>query len=165
MNNLLYELAGEYRAISDKLHDLDLPEDVIADTLDGLGGDLQEKSINVAKYFRNLEAMANQIKQAEAQMMARRNAIEKRADSLKEYLKSNMERAGISKIECPFFVISIKQNPESVQVDDETLVPRDYFREIPVSYQLDKTLVKTAIKDGYNVPGCHLSRETRLDIK
>lgn len=164
MNNLLYELAGEYRAISDKLHDLDLPEDVIADTLDGLGGDLQEKSINVAKYFRNLEAMANQIKQAESQMAARRKSIEKRAASLKEYLKANMERCGITKIESPWFVVSIKQNPESVQIDDESVIPRDYFREIPASYQLNKVLCKQAMKDGFEVPGCHLSHGTRLDI-
>lgn len=163
--NSLYELAGEYRAISDKLHDLDLPEEVIADTLEGLGGDLQEKSVNVAKYFRNLEAMADQIKQAEAQMASRRKAIEKRASSLKQYLQANMERAGITKIESPWFVVSIKKNPDAVQVDDESLIPRDYFKEIPASYQLDKTLVKSAIKDGYEVPGCHLASGTRIEIK
>ena len=165
MNTSLYELAGEYRAISDKLHDLDLPEEVIADTLEGLGGDLQEKSVNVAKYFRNLEAMADQIRQAETHMVARRKAIEKRAENLKHYLKENMERAGISKVECQWFVISIKQNPESVQVDDESLIPLDYFKEIPAIYQLDKVLVKSALRDGYLVPGCHLSRGTRLEIK
>ncbi len=163
--NSLYELAGEYRAISDKLHDLDIPEEVIADTLEGLGGDLQEKSVNVAKYFRNLESMADQIKQAEAQMAARRKAIEKRASSLKQYLHVNMERAGITKIESPWFVVSIKKNPDAVQIDDESLIPRDYFREIPATFQLDKNLVKAAIKDGFEVPGAHLARTTRLDIK
>ena len=163
--NSLYEMAVEYRAISDKLHDLDLPEEVIADTLESIGGDIQEKSVNVAKYFRNLEAMADQIKQAEAQMSARRKAIEKRASNLKQYLLTNMERAGISKIESPWFVISIKQNPESVIVDDESAIPRDYFKEIPASYQLDKALVKSAIKDLHDVPGCHLERGTRIEIK
>lgn len=165
MTNSLYELAGEYRAISDKLHDLDLPDEVIADTLEGLGGDLQEKSVNVAKFFRNLESMAVQIKLAEDQMAARRKAIEKRITRLKEYLKTQMERAGISKIECPYFVISIKQNPASVQILDETLIPRDYFKEIPVSYVLDKILCKAAMNDGYEIPGCYLSHGTRLEIK
>ena len=161
----LYELASSYRALADQLHDLDLPEEVIADTLESEAGDLMEKGTNVAKVFRNMESMAAQIKEAEAQMAARRKAIEKRAASLKEYLKTNMEKAGISKIESPWFCISIKQNPESVQVDDEASIPRDYFKEIPVSYQLDKTVVKQAIKDGYEVPGCHLSRSTRLEVK
>ena len=164
MSNL-YELAGEYRAISDKLHDAELDEQTIADTLEGLSGDLQEKSVNVAKYIKNLESDADQIKQAEQQMTERRKALEKRAASIKHYLHTNMEKAGITKIECPWFVLSIKNNPESVQIDDEQSIPRDYFKEIPASYSLDKTLVKTAIKDGFNVPGCHLSRGTRLEIK
>ena len=161
----LYEFAGTYRALSERLHDLDLPEEVIADTLEGESGDLMEKGTNVAKVFRNLEALAFQIKEAEAQMAARRKAIENRATSLKTYLKKNMEDCGISKIESPWFVISIKQNPEAVTVDDESVIPRDYFKAIPATLQLDKNLCKQAIKDGHEVPGCHLSSSTRLDIK
>jgi hypothetical protein len=158
-------MAAEYRAISDKLHDADLDEQTIADTLESIGGDLQEKAVNVAKFFRNMEAMADQIKQAESQMAERRKAIEKRAASLKAYLKENMERAGITKIECPFFVVSIAQNPEAVTVDDESLIPRDYFKEIPATFQLDKTLCKQALKDGFDVPGARLTRGTSLRIK
>jgi hypothetical protein len=161
----LFELAAEYRAVSDKLHDLELDDQTISDTLEGIGGDLQEKSINVAKYFRNMESDADRIEEAAKQMLARAKAIRNRSASLKNYLFVNMERAGISKIESPWFVVSIKQNPESVQVDDETAIPKDYFKEIPVSYQLDKALVKKAIKDGFTVQGCHLSRSNRLEIK
>lgn len=161
----LFELAAEYRAISDKLHDLDLDEQTISDTLEGLCGDIQEKSTNVAKYFRNMESDADRIEEAAKIMMARAKSVRKRSANLKDYLLSNMEKAGISKIESPWFVISIKQNPESVSVEDESIIPRDYFKEIPVSYQLDKVLVKQAIKDGFSVNGCHLSRSTRLEIK
>lgn len=161
----LYELATSYRAMADKLNDLDLPPEVIADTLEAESGDLMEKGTNVAKMFRNLESMAEQIKVEEERLAARRKAIENRAASLKQYLHSNMEKAGISKIESPWFVISIKQNPESVAVEDEDSIPRDFFKEIPATFKLDKVLVKTALKDGYNVPGCHLQRGTRLEIK
>ena len=161
----IFQLAAEHRALSDKLHDLDLDEQTIIDTLEGESTDLIEKGKNVAAVFRNLESDAKQIKEAEQQLAERRKAIEKRAESLKSYLKTNMEVAGIQKIECPWFVITLAQNPEAVTVDDETLIPRDYFKEIPASYQLDKTLVKQAIKDGYEVPGAHLSRGTSLRIK
>jgi hypothetical protein len=76
-----------------------------------------------------------------------------------------MEIAGIQKIECPWFVITLAQNPEAVTVDDESLIPRDYFKEIPATFHLDKALLKQAIKDGYAVPGAHLSRGTSLRIK
>lgn len=161
----LFELAAEYRAISDKLHDTEMDDQTIADTLEGFGGDLQDKAVNVAKFFRNIEADADKIEEAANQMLARAKMLRGRSASLKQYLHTSMEHSGISKIECPWFVISIKQNPEAVTVDDETSVPRDYFKEIPATFKLDKTLVKQAIKDGHNVPGCHLSRGTRLEIK
>lgn len=161
----LFVLAKEHRALSDKLHDCDLDEQTILDTLEGESGDLVEKGKNVAAVFRNLESDAKQIKEAEQQLADRRKAIEKRAASLKEYLKTNMELSGIQKIECPWFVVSIAQNPEAVTVDDESAIPRDYFKEIPASFVLDKVLLKQAIKDGYTVPGAHLSRGTSLRIK
>ena len=161
----LFILAAEHRALSDKLHDLDIDDQTILDTLEGESTDLVEKGKNVAAVFRNLESDAKQIKEAEQQLAERRKAIEKRAESLKNYLKTNMEIAGIQKIECPWFVITLANNPEAVTVDDETEIPRDYFKEIPASYQLDKTLVKQAIKDGFTVPGAHLSRGTSLRIK
>lgn len=161
----LFQLAAEHRALSDKLHDTDLDEQTILDTLESESGDLIEKGKNVAAVFRNLESDAKQIKEAEQQLAERRKAYEKRAESLKQYLKTNMEIAGISKIECPWFVITLAQNPEAVTVDDEAAIPRDYFKEVPVSFVLDKGMVKKAIHDGYEVPGAHLSRGTSLRIK
>ena len=79
----LYELAGEYRAAAEQLADLDLPPEVVADTLEGLAGDLEQKATNVALFARNLEATAAAIKQAEADMAARRKAIENRAASIR----------------------------------------------------------------------------------
>ena len=161
----LFQLAAEHRALSDKLHDLDLDDQTIADTLEGESGDLIEKGKNVAAVFRNLESDAKQIKEAEQQLAERRKAIEKRAASLKEYLKTNMELSGIQKIECPWFVITLATNPEAVTVDDESAIPRDYFKEIPTSYVLDKGMVKKAIGDGFAVPGARLTRGTSLRIK
>lgn len=160
----LYELAASHRALADKLNDLDLDDQTIADTLESESGDLMEKGTNVAKVFRNLESFAAQIKEAETHMAARRKAVEKRAESLKAYLKTNMEIAGISKIESPWFVISIKQNPESVQIDDALFLPKDYMRET-ISYAPDKKMIAAAIKEGFSVPGASITRSTRIEIK
>ena len=161
----LYQLATEYRQMADKLHDLDLPDEVINDTLESAGGDLQEKATNVAKFVRNLEADADKIEEAAKAMLDRAKAYKRKAESIKRYLHTNMETAGISKIESPWFVLSIRNNQESVVIDDESDIPSDYLREIPAKYEPDKKLIKSAIQDGYAVPGCHLQRTTRLEIK
>ena len=63
----LFVLAGEYRSAAQKLADLDLDEQTVADTLESLSGDLEVKATNVAMFARDLEARAEAIKQAEAQ--------------------------------------------------------------------------------------------------
>jgi hypothetical protein len=48
MMQTLYQLADEYLAIAQQLADKDLPEEVIADTLEGASGDLEQKAWNIA---------------------------------------------------------------------------------------------------------------------
>jgi hypothetical protein len=161
----LFELAAEFRSLADKLNDAELDQQTIADTLDGASGDLEEKIINTAKYYRNIEADADKIEEAAKQMMARAKTLRNQSGHIKQYIQSNLELAGLQKVSSPWFVVSIAQNPEAVTVDDESLIPRDYFREVPVSYVIDKTLCKIAIKDGFEIPGVRLTRSTRLVIK
>jgi hypothetical protein len=162
----LYIIADEYRRAADELADLDLPPEVVADTLEGMSGDLEAKSTNVAMFVRNLEAMAEQIKIAETEMAKRRKAIEARAERVRDYILSSMRLAGISKIECPYFKLAIRSNPPSVVIDDAGAVPCDLYvyPEAPPPYP-DKKAIKAAIESGQEVRGAHLEHSQRLEIK
>ena len=167
MNNIsLYELTQEYRQALDVLTDPenDLPAEVIADTMEGLHGTLEDKAVNVAKFFKNLEATAVAIKEAEQRMNQRRKAIENRVAAMKDYLKLNMESCGITKIESPWFALSIAKNPAAVDITDEDSLPDD-FVEIVTTRKIDKTAIKKAIESGAEVPGAVLTRGTRLAIR
>ena len=167
LNNLsLYTIADQYIQAFMELADSDMPEDCIADTLEALEGEIEDKCINIAAFIRNLEASAEAIKNAESEMVKRRKAIESRADRIREYLKSNMERVGISKIESPWFNLAIRKNPPSVVIDVQESIPDDYWKqpETPPPC-IDKKLIASAIKDGFDVPGAHLQYGTRIDIK
>lgn len=162
----LYQLADLYLQDLQKLADLDLDEQTVADTLEGLSGELEVKATNVAAFTRNLEASAEAIKNAEAAMAARRRSIERRAESLRAYLKANMERVGIVKIESPQFCLAIKKNPPAVHVEAPELVPAEYMKTPPPPPPvLDKKSVADALKAGRDVPGCRLDQGTRLEIK
>lgn len=168
MKNLpaLYEIANEYQEAAARLAELDLPEEVVKDTLEGLAGDLETKSTNVAMFVRNLEAMAEKMQEAMDDIFVRRNAVQARAERVRAYLKENMERTGITKIECPWFVLKIAKNPERVRVTDAAAIPNEYLRIPPVPEpEPDKTKIKKALQDGTAVPGCELEQGTRLEIK
>ena len=163
----LYQIADIYLQDLEKLNDLDLDEQTVADTLESIQGDMQEKCTNVAAFIRNTESLADQIKQAEAAMAARRKALETRAESIRKYLLDNMQRTGISKIESPYFKIAIAKNPPSVVVDDEDTLKFAHpeFVKTVTTESLDKSAIKEAIKAGQIVEGAHLVQAERVTIK
>ena len=162
----LYELAAEYRSAADQLANLELDEQTIADTLEGLSGDLEQKCSNVAFVIRNIESLAEQSKQAEQQMAARREAIEKRAKRIREYLLRNMLDCKIPSIESPWFAIAVKNNPGKVVIDDERAIPSEYMRQPePPPAEPDKNAIKQAIKAGKEVAGAHIEHTQRVEIK
>lgn len=162
----LYELTREYRDAAEHLADLELDEQTVADTLEGLSGDFEAKATNVAMFARNLEATAAQIKDAEAQMATRRKAIEARAEGLRRYLLVNMQQTGIQKIECPHFRIAVRDNPPAVDVFDAAQIPSDFMRQAPPPPPApDKTAIKEVLKAGGDVPGCRLTVTQRLDVR
>lgn len=165
----LYQLVEQYRSLEALDASEDLPPDVIRDTLEGLTGELTVKATNVARYILNTEAMAEAIDRASTQMKIRANRMRNRADSIREYLRNNMQGAGITKIEAVQFVLSLKKNPPAVVIDDEAAIPADYkITPEPLPPPLprpDKKLIVKAIKDGFVVPGAHLEQANRLEIK
>ena len=163
----LYTVADRYLQDLEKLSDLDLPEEVVRDTIEGLQGDMQEKCTNVAAFIRNTESLADQIKQAEQAMAARRKALESRADRIRQYLLENMQRTGITKIDSPWFKIALANNPPSVVVDDEDTLKFAYpeFVKVVTTESLDKAAINEAIKAGQIVEGAHLVQAERVTIK
>ena len=166
MLSTLYEIAAEYRADLDKLSDLDLPPETVADTLEGMGGALEAKATNIASLIRNMEVTTEAIKDAEFQMAKRRKAIENRIESIKKYTLNVMVANGIEKIETPFFKVSVAKNPPAVEVYDLAQVPELFMRQPePPPPAPDKAAIKEAIKLGEDVAGCRLSQSLSLRIK
>ena len=162
----LYVLALEYRAAAEKLADLDLDAETVTDTLDSLSGDFESKAIGTSMVLRNIEATAEQIKQAEAAMAARRKALENRADSIKRYLLGAMQTTGITKIECPHFRISVRDNPPAVDVFDAAQVPAEFMVTPPAPPPApDKAAIKAAIKAGATVPGARITQGQRVEVR
>jgi hypothetical protein len=167
MSNItLYELTAEYRETAERLSDLDLDVQTIADTLESMSGELETKCTNIAFVIRNFEVAAAQIKEAESAMAARRKAIESRAAHIKQYLFDGMIHAGIHKIESPYFKLAIQDNPPSVVVDEPGLIPAEYMRQPePPPPAPDKVALARDLKAGVEIAGAHLERGRRLVIK
>ena len=164
----LYEIAETYRHALENLGDLDLDDQTIKDTLEGLQGDLQIKGTNVAAFCLHLEAMSEAIREAEKKMEHRRKVISNRAENIRAYLKQCMETAGIQKIECPQFKLQIKKNPPKTVIDDESLIPAEFLKTLPPPPPVpDKKAIADFLKKQQfeKTDWAHQEQGTRLAIE
>jgi len=105
----LYELSHQYQNALESLSDMDLPDEVLKDTLEALGGELMDKYKNVALYKQNLMVVAQAKKDAAKSLNDQAKAIENKAMRLMDYLDENMKRNNITEITCPYLQLSIEK--------------------------------------------------------
>lgn len=162
----LYELVKYQHELEALADSGEVPAEQITDTLEALDGDIQDKSVQIAAFTQNLEATAQAVREAAKAMLSRADRIEKRAESIRAYLLFNMQAAGISKVECPWFTLSVRKNPPSVVVDDESRLPPEFIvHPPPPAPRPDRDAIKRAIKAGGEVPGARLVQSDRLEIR
>lgn len=166
----LYALAGQYRQLAEKLAEGDFDADTIADTIEasGLTDALQEKAQGVELVARAAEMHCPAIDAEIARLQALKAHRQKIAAGLREYVRAQMEVAGIERIECRLFRLTLKKNPPAVEVLDERQVPAHYWvtpEPKPPEPRIDRTAVKAAIKAGIDVPGARLAQANRLEVK
>jgi hypothetical protein len=161
----LYPIAEDYLSALEALAELDdLPPEAIADTLEGLSGAFQDQAAHVAAYLRTLDAEAAAIADARKAMERREEALRRHAGRLRDYLKGQMERTGIARVQNPWVSVRVQSNPPSVVIEDETLVP-ERFKQPMTTIKLLKSDIARALKAGEPVFGAHLKQTTRLVIQ
>ncbi len=74
-----------------------------------------------------------------------------------------MRLIGKTKFKAGVFNFSIQNNPPSVEVFDETLLPKQFLMEQPP--KIDRTGIKELLKAGEEVPGAELKHSSGLRIR
>lgn len=155
----LYELSQNYLAVQD----MDLEPETLKDTLDSIEEAIEVKAENIAKWIRNLEADKKAFEEEEKRFKEKKQAADNRIKSLKLYLEDNMRLTGKTKFKAGFFSFAIQNNPPSVEVFDEALIPKQFLIEQPV--KIDRAGIKELLKAGEEVPGAELKQTEGLRIR
>ncbi len=165
MSLKLFELSAQYKSLEALAETDDLAPEFIADTLDALTGQFEDKAVAVAKFILSLEAAAEDIEAAAEAMHQRAARIEKRAESIRQYLLLNLQVVDAKRIETSELVIRRQLNPVAVRITDEHAVPADYWRQLPAPLPvIDKKLIKDSIQNGIEVPGAYLEAGEHVRI-
>lgn len=156
MSSHLYELTGEMLSLQKAVADSDDPA-IFADTLGAMEGLIEKKAEQICFVVKNLDPSIEGINAEIERLQARKKAIAAKQDWLTNYLRENMERCGIKKIECPLFSITLAPGREIAVIDNQDAIP-DEFVKVKTSIDPDKNAIAAALKDGREVPGAHLER-------
>src|SRR3990167_1603526 len=124
-------------------------------------GDWRQKIEPCARVVCDLEAEQAAYKAHGDRLTKLARAIGKNAERLKEYVRGEMERCGMEKVDC-IPPVAIRKNPPAVWIVDEKLIPANYW--IPQEPELSKMLIADELKAGGSVPGAEMRRGTRLAI-
>jgi hypothetical protein len=151
----LYTITEQFKELSALAENAD--EDLavaLRDTMEAIEGEFQEKGKAIAMVTLNIDGDLEAIQSQIDRLTERKRIITNRKESLKEYLRTNMDAAGITKITHPLFTITCGKGKPIVVIDDEKAIP-DEFVNVKVTSAPDKAAIAKAIKDGQEVPGAH----------
>ncbi len=151
----LYEISKQYQELSTLAESGD--EDLaiaLRDTMEGIEGEFQEKGKALAMVTLNMDGDLDAIQAQIDRLSERKRILQNRKDSLKEYLRTNMEASGITKITHPLFTITLGKGKPIVVIDSENDIPDEYMNTKVTSTPAKAEIAK-AIKEGIDVPGAH----------
>lgn len=162
----LYEIVQAHRELTKLAEAEEFDPQAVADTLEGLEGDISVKARSVAAVVLSVEAWAQAAEDAAKRIQERAASTRKRAAWLRNYLQTNMQAAGMSKIEHPDLTVSIRKNPAAVQIADGIILPARFMvQPEPPPPRPDKKAIADALKAGEQIEGCQLVQSERLEIR
>lgn len=162
----LYELTDDYMMLLEMAEDPEVDLDVLADTMEGISGEIEEKADGYARVIRELDAKAAAVKAEVERLTARRQSLENAARRIKDTLQMAMIATGKTKFKTDLFSFGIQKNPASVVMDEQYIenIPEEYL--IQQEPKLDRAKIKEDLKAGKDLEGiAHLEQGESLRIR
>ena len=158
----LYELTSELAAILESQEDELTPED--EEKLNAVEVEFADNIEAVLGYRQGLVGDGEAIVAEIRRLQAKRDAIVRRAEWLKRYVKESMEKLGCGKVTGRTFSASIAKSPPKVEIAEDAVIPDCYCR-IKTIREPDKEAMLTASKLGCALPpGIQVVQGTNLRI-
>lgn len=156
----LYELTQDLQNLDELLENLKDDEDAVLNIEEikkVVEDQLDSKSTGLIKYIRMLTLEAQNIEEEEKRLKKLKDSKKKKIDNLKDFIMSAMQSSDLKRINTSMGNITLRNNPESVLVEDENTIPKQ-FKRIETKEVIDKKAIKAAIQSGQEVNGCKLIR-------
>ncbi len=146
----LYKLTEQYNAIARMLESDGyewITKESIQESLKVIKDDIETKITSIAKIVLELKADAAGISSEIDRLKKRKEATENHTEWFKNYLLGEMVATRIDKIKQDVITVSVSNNPPSVEIKAEDLIPIEYWKIIPETKQVDKMSILEHFKN------------------
>ncbi|AMD23120.1 hypothetical protein GU74_11495 [Listeria monocytogenes] len=155
----LYELTESYQNVLDIAEQLEA--ETLKDTLDAITESIEVKAENTAKVIKTVNAEIEALDTEIKRMSSRKSTLKNNVESMKRYLKEELEKVGLDKVKGQHLTIRIQNNPQGVLVEDESKLGA-YLVEQPK--KLDRKAILADLKDGKEIDGAEIQQGRSLRI-
>jgi len=159
----LYELTEAYQELLSMALDPDTDPEALADTMEGLEGEIEAKADGYAKVMKELRAVADARKAEAKRLTDGAKSIEANIDRMKSALAAAMRLTGKTKFKTTLFSYGIQKNPPALKIDRPEDVPAEFL--IPQEPKIDSVAIKKELKEGVVYDWCHLEQSESLRIR
>lgn len=147
----LYAIANEYASLTAQ----DLDPEFIADTLEGIQGEFEDKVTQLLAIIKNESAYAEALKDEAKNLAERAKVAENKVANIKAYIATSMDAAGKKSIRAGLHSVTVRAPSKTVEIVDESKVPIEFY-EFVTSKKFDLTAIKHHLKADKPVPGTEL---------
>lgn len=159
----MYELTDNFMAVLEMASDPEIPPEAIADTLEGIEGEIELKAQSYAIIIKELEGEAVKLKTEETRLLSKRKSLENNIKRIKDNLFNAMKITGKEKIKTDLFSFGIQKSPAKLVIDDSSLIPEKYYVE--QAPKLDEQRLKSDLKSGIECEYAHLEQGEHVRIR
>lgn len=158
----LFDLSTDYQQLYDLIAEQE-DEQILKDTLASINDAIEDKADGYVAVIKTLEGDNKAIDEEIKRLRQRKNSNQNGVKRLKESLQEVMEQTGKEKFKTALNSYSIANNPPSLDITDESLIPKQYY--IEQQPKLDKKELLKVVKDGLEIKGVELKQSRSLRVR
>lgn len=159
----LFDLSNEYLQVLEMAEDPAVDPQAIADTMEAIEADIEDKADNYARIISQLNGDADALDAEIARLRARKQSIEGNADRLKKSLEEAMRRTGKVKFKTKLHSFGIQKNPPRCVIDNADEIPESFL--VAQAPKIDSAGILKALKAGAVYNFAHLEQGESLRIR
>ncbi|EPE8808694.1 siphovirus Gp157 family protein [Staphylococcus pseudintermedius] len=158
----LFNLTDAYQQVYDLIAEQG-DETVLIETLQSINDALEEKADGYVAVIKTLEADNVAIDEEIKRLRQRKTSNQNGISRLKESLQFSMETTGKEKFKTALNSYSIANNPPSLDVVEESLIPKEYW--LSQAPKLNKKDLLKDIKNGADIKGVEVKQTRSLRVR